>query len=215
MATPRMALLAWAAAITATFSGCVSVASLQDWQYAHTNKARASTAWFENHDHDQRVRLGCDYEAGYKAGFFDISTGKDCQLPPVPPPKYWDAKYQCCEGQVCVQNWFKGYQVGMAAAESCGYPAFNDVPTSATAPVVNKTACGQCYSADPCQCAAGCESSAGCSAPSPEYSYPTPDSSAQYTEPAPAEFDAVRPVSLGLIGPSDLSATPARYETRR
>lgn len=210
MATPRSALLAWAIAVTATFSGCVSVASVQDWHYAHVNKARASSAWFENHDSDQRKYLGCDYEAGYKSGFFDAATGKDCRLPPVPPAQYWAAKYQCCEGQTCVQNWFKGYQAGLAAAQNCGYPAFNDVPVSPSAPVINKTACGQCYSSDACECSEGNMVAAPGSTPAAML-YPAPDAAASYS---PLDQSAsISPVSLGLIGPADLSASPARYQS--
>ncbi len=207
MATPRLALLA--CACIATFSGCVSVATLQDWQYKRDNKTRASEAWFDNHTQEQRSCLGCDYEDGFKAGFFDAATGRDCRVPAVPPPKYWAAKYQCCDGQVCVQNWFKGYQVGMTAAEKCGYPSFNDVPISVGAPVLNKTACGKCYAGDPCSCGA---QSGEVQVGSQGYlsSSEIPESQLQ-TAPSATQGMSVMPASIGLIGPSDLAVEPANF----
>lgn len=147
---PRFAIAAFLLSIT--LSGCATSAGFQDWQYKHVNKKRASQAWRDCHSHEQRKCLSCDYEDGFKAGFFDTATGKDCKLPPVPPPKYWSVKYQCCEGQKHVQDWFRGYQCGIVAAEGKGFPNFSDVPTSPQAPVVNRTACGTCYSPDACNC---------------------------------------------------------------
>lgn len=135
-----------------TLSGCSGMAGLQDLHYSCVNRTRASAAWRERHDAEQRRCLGHDYEAGFKAGYFDTSTGKDCRTPATPPPKYWSTRYQCCDGQVAIQNWFKGYQCGMTAAESAGFSEFHDIPVSVNAPVLNKTACGTCYSSDPCNC---------------------------------------------------------------
>lgn len=147
---PRFAL--WLALTSVGLGGCVCVASKQDWHYKVTNKYRACQAWKCCYTSEQQKCLGCDFESGFKAGYCDRSIGKDCRVPPVPPPRYWTAKYQCCEGQTCIQNWFRGYERGIAVAESKGHPFFNQVPVSSCAPTVNKTACGMCKSCEPCEC---------------------------------------------------------------
>ena len=150
-ATVSFALLG----ISVMLSGCSGFAGLQDLHYSCVNKSRAAVAWRDCHDTEQRRCLGGDYEAGFKAGYFDAATGKDCQMPATPPPKYWSTRYQCCDGQTAIQNWFKGYQSGMATAESAGFSGFHEIPVSLTAPVLNKTSCGTCYSPDPCNCQSG------------------------------------------------------------
>ncbi|MEZ6135903.1 MAG: hypothetical protein R3C53_13430 [Pirellulaceae bacterium] len=133
-------------------SGCVSVSTLQDWQFKRINKSRANDAYRDCFTRQQRSNNSPDFESGYKTGFVDAATGKDCHLPAVPPEKYWSAKYQCCEGQSYIQDWYKGYQCGMSAAESRGFPSFHEVPLGPCAPVLNKTGCGACYAGDPCHC---------------------------------------------------------------
>lgn len=130
--------------------GCVSVAGLQDMQYCVTNKTRAQLAWWTSADTMQRRALGSDYAHGYKTGFYDAATGRGCKLPAVPPPCYWSTKYQCCEGQATIQEWYRGYQCGVAAAQGKGYPSFHDVPVGPCAPVVNETGCQGCSSPDYC-----------------------------------------------------------------
>ncbi len=145
----RLAPIVLAAAVT---SGCVSTSALQDWNYHRVQKSRAAIAWHEEYDRDCRGSLGHDFEAGFKAGFVDASMGKNCDLPAVPPPKYWSASYQSCEAQECVQAWFRGYQAGQTAADERGLSNFHQVPVSPNAPVLNKTACGTCYARDACEC---------------------------------------------------------------
>lgn len=210
----------FACALLVALNGCVGVAGLQDWQYERANKARASRAFYDTYDCDQRAALGADFEEGYRAGYVTVSTGKDCRVPPVAPQKYWAAKYQCCEGQQAVQDWFRGFECGLTAAQACGHPAFNDVPTSACPPVLNKTACGTCYAADPCNCNAR---PATMQAPiHTQYFSETDNPTAiekPQAPPAHATFgefhandDLVRPVSHGLIGGTDLCPTAAGFE---
>ena len=51
-----------------------------------------------------------------------------------------------------IQDWYRGYQCGVAAAEGSGYPFFHDVPVGPQAPVINKDGCGACYSPTGCLC---------------------------------------------------------------
>lgn len=136
-------------------AGCISTASIQDWNYIRVNKSRANSAWKAMYTRSERVCQGDDFEAGFKAGFLAAATGDNCQPPAVPPPKYWSAKYQTCEGQEFIQDWYRGYQCGLAAADSHGYSQFNQVPVSPTAPTLNHSGCGQCYAPDRCNCPCG------------------------------------------------------------
>ncbi len=138
--------------VVASSMGCASLAGLQDTQYCLTNKTRAEISWLTCNDWKQRWDLGSDYAAGYKKGFYDAATGRGCKLPAVPPPCYWSAKYQSCEGQEAVACWYRGYQCGTAAAQSKGYPSFHEVPVSPCAPAINVTGCQGCYSPDNCAC---------------------------------------------------------------
>lgn len=141
-----------------SMSGCASVATLQDWQFCYANKSRAAEAWKCTFSPEARKSLSADFEAGFKKGYYDTATNKDCRLPPVAPPKYWSARYQTCEGQACVQEWFRGYQHGIASAQSSSDAGSAEVPVSPCAPVVNKTGCGACYSPGNCRCEPGLDS---------------------------------------------------------
>lgn len=131
---------------------CGCAASWQDLHYAAVNKTRAEYSWYSNTSLSDRWNCGSDYAYGYKSGYYDKATGKACTLPPVPPPCYWSTKYQCCEGQKHIQDWYRGYQCGVAAAEGSGYPYFHDVPLGPQAPVINKDGCGACYAPTGCLC---------------------------------------------------------------
>jgi hypothetical protein len=141
---------------TSTVAGCSSIASVQDLHYSWTNKHRASAAWLSNTSSAERRELGSDYAHGFKKGFYDASTGRGCKTPAVPPPNYWSTKYQCCEGQQCIQNWFRGYQCGVVAAEGKGFPSFHEIPVGPCAPQVNSSGCQGCYSPDYCECGQNC-----------------------------------------------------------
>jgi hypothetical protein len=137
---------------------------LQDWHYCATNKARAEFAYLGATDFTQRRELGNDYGHGYKSGFYDAATGKGCKAPAVPPPCYWSTSYQNCEGQLAIQDWYRGYECGVAAAQAKGYAAVHAVPTGPCAPVINETGCLGCSSPDYCNrgtCSAGTPS-VGC-----------------------------------------------------
>lgn len=132
-------------------SGCAVLPIGQDARYQYVNRKRASAAWKQCFSKEKRRCLSIDFECGFKAGFFDTATGKDCRLPAVPPSKYFAARYQCCEGQTAVQDWFRGYQSGIMVAQGRSLDVFNDVPVSPHAPVINQTGCGLCMAGDPCQ----------------------------------------------------------------
>lgn len=108
--------------------GC---ASMQDYQYCLAQKHRADAAWKVNYG---RTGHGCsrDYKDGWKQGYFDLSTGQCEEPPPVPPHKYWDAKYQSLDGRAAIEDWYSGWQDGAAAAVQDGTPYFHEIPASPT-----------------------------------------------------------------------------------
>jgi len=138
--------------MVASSIGCATGAGLQDAQYCLTNKTRAEVSWLTCNDCKQRWDLGSDYAKGYKRGFYEASTGRGCKVPAVPPPCYWSAKYQSCEGQEAIAAWYRGYQCGAAAAQGKGFPSFHEVPVGPCAPLINQTGCQGCYSQDNCAC---------------------------------------------------------------
>jgi hypothetical protein len=151
MVAPRHLIMLACSALGLT--GCA--ASLQDLHYSVVNKTRAEYAWYTNTSSGQRWNYGSDYAHGYKAGYYDASTGKGCSLPPVPPPCYWSTKYQCCEGQKHIQDWYRGYQCGATDAQGSGYPYFHSIPIGPQAPIINKDGCGACYAPTGCLCENG------------------------------------------------------------
>lgn len=192
-------------AFCSLFSGCVSVAGLQDMHFSMCNKYRASESWKCSFSSEQRRNLTCDFESGFKRGYYDTAMNKDCRIPPIAPPKYWAARYQSCEGQSAVQDWFRGYQHGIAAAQSGSCPATAEVPVSPGAPVLNKTGCGACYSPDCCR-SGNCFPSMDDAAPAYDYE----QSENRHQNPVEDPIDlpnsrAIVPVSFqntnaGLIG---------------
>ncbi len=198
---------------------CGCAASWQDWHYAAVNKTRAEYAWYSNTSMSDRWNCGSDYAYGYKMGYYDAATGKGCTLPPVPPPCYWSTKYQCCEGQKHIQDWYRGYQCGVAAAQGSGYPSFHDVPLGPQAPVINKDGCGACYAATGCLCEDVATPEAPAAGQLPAIPHISSSQSAMAALPAPPVYQAsavgksaVEQAGLGLgligpTGPAELKAT--------
>ncbi|GAB5403861.1 MAG: hypothetical protein Aurels2KO_20920 [Aureliella sp.] len=191
----------------------MGAAGLQDWNYNRTNRSRAAKCFKASYDHDQRKALGRDFELGFKSGFFDLATGRDCRVPPVAPPKYWSASYQTCDSRACVESWFMGYQKGVVAAQGCGLGEFNSVPVSACAPTVNCSGDGACYSGGECSCSG---ESAAMDGGLSDHVAPVENSDyfSETGQPLPnAGASAVSPVSHnveGLIGPIDFPVSAPR-----
>lgn len=195
-------------------TGCMGAAGLQDWNYNRVNRSRAAKCFKTAYDHDQRRELGRDFELGYKRGFFDLATGRDCRVPPVAPPKYWSASYQSCDTRTCVENWFLGYQKGVVAAQGCGLGEFNSVPVSACAPTVNCSGDGACYSGDACSCpsdAAHAEPDFHQHelAPIDTPNYFSTSGELPYATPTQTAVGSASHSVEGLIGPTDLPIVPA------
>lgn len=113
---------------TVVFS-TVGCASIQDYRYRKANEWRAHKAWKTTKANLPKGCADSDFALGFQDGYVDVSMGGCGKLPPVPPPKYWDAKYQSCEGRAEIERYFSGWQSGVVAAEKCGRQYWHRIPT--------------------------------------------------------------------------------------
>lgn len=114
------------ALISLIYSGCAS-----DWHYCAVNELRARRAWSEAGCCNCGERHG-DFGAGWRRGYFDVSTGRSGQRPVLPPKRYWAASYQCPDGAAAIDAWYQGYERGAIAAEGDGYGSFHTMPIQCT-----------------------------------------------------------------------------------
>ena len=96
-------------------AGCTG---LSEMRYRHTQKHRTCAAW-RCYDAASSCHYGCDYEAGWKAGYYDVLTGGCGQPPVVAPRKYWDPKQIINDCDQKRHRWYVGFQDGAAAAKRC------------------------------------------------------------------------------------------------
>jgi hypothetical protein len=72
-----------------------------------------------------------DYQLGFIDGFVDfLEAGGSGTSSPLPPRRYWKAKYQNPIGYQRTQDWFRGFQHGSSAAQASNYRSFVTVPLS-------------------------------------------------------------------------------------
>jgi hypothetical protein len=70
-----------------------------------------------------------DEQCGFEDGFVDfLEAGGTGNAPPLPPRRYWKAKYQTPDGRRAVEDWFRGYEHGAIAAQASGYRGLVTVP---------------------------------------------------------------------------------------
>jgi hypothetical protein len=107
-------------------SGC---ATIEDFNYRSVNRSRANTAWREARACMPKQCVNEDFACGFQHGYYEVATGSGSCPPIVPPPKYFQAKYQSTEGQWHVSQWYRGFQSGAIAADRHGRAIWADVPT--------------------------------------------------------------------------------------
>ena len=113
-------------ALVALQSGC---AGTQDFLYRRAKRDLASDAWKVCGDQNASALYYKDYRKGWKQGYYDVATGSCGVIPPVPPQKYWSAKYQTAPLCNAVSVWYRGYEFGAIAAESCAEGYRHNVPS--------------------------------------------------------------------------------------
>lgn len=110
----------------AATSGCSPIRGVRDqWAYSNglyqtTSRMRigwrAHQAWTKYSPQFLDEPCLGDFAAGFKQGYHDVANGEDGCPPPVPPRKYWSARFENPEGQSCIAAWFAGYPHGARAA---------------------------------------------------------------------------------------------------
>lgn len=72
-----------------------------------------------------------DYQCGFIDGYVDfLEAGGSGNPAPLPPRRYWKAKYQNPRGYERTQDWFRGFQHGASVAQASNYRSFVTVPLS-------------------------------------------------------------------------------------
>jgi hypothetical protein len=97
------------------------------------NDARANARQVLRSTYGRFPQVSCHYSDGFEQAFVDLAEGGDGSIPPIPPRRYWNAEYRCPWGAGCAEEWFVGYEAGVAAADAtapCRHPV---IPVSGTA----------------------------------------------------------------------------------
>jgi hypothetical protein len=102
-------------------SGC---ATMQDISYRKSHRCRAYVNSIVTFN---APILNKHYTHGYREGYYDLSTGKRCKPPILPPHEYWKSCYQDCRGQEKIAEWYRGYEQGMIAAEKATGSHFHQI----------------------------------------------------------------------------------------
>lgn len=72
-----------------------------------------------------------DHERGFVDGFVDFLVyGGTGNPPPLPPRRYWWSDCQKLDGCNAIQDWFRGFEHGVAVAQASGYRDCVTVPLS-------------------------------------------------------------------------------------
>ena len=102
-----------ALALFLSLPGCTAIS---DCKYEVSQKVRTSQAWHE-FDGCQDECFTCDYQSGWKAGYYDVITGGTGCPPVIAPKKYWKPPV-VFEHDPCRRNdWYCGFQDGAACAK--------------------------------------------------------------------------------------------------
>ena len=105
--------------------GCVSLSDMHQIYFAKFTEQQIKnepSCWCSPH-----------YEKGWKRGYAIAADGGSTVAPRVAPRCYWGPKYQNPQGRKCVDDWFRGYADGAAAAVEAGLCQFEYIPTRGAA----------------------------------------------------------------------------------
>jgi hypothetical protein len=136
-----------------------------------------------------RTWISKHYKAGFRDAFQDIANGESGEVPPVPPPKYWNTHYRTEKGKQCVELYFDGYRSGSALASSelttmktigASYDWSIQKPKSPCGPSPNGNT-GNCGHGGACSTGQGCSIS-GSYSPSNGYSPAGPGQAMQFAQ---------------------------------
>ena len=106
----------------------------------YTNRALAEKAWFRHKHLYCEVQYLREFKDGFIQGYLDVATGGNGCTPLVAPSQYWGWRYQSPHGQTAVNAWFRGFPLGVKAAEEDGVGHWQNIPTSGVNQLVNPLA---------------------------------------------------------------------------
>ena len=114
--------------------GCAAmraVGVLQEPETDLKNHHAAKTAWRRHaHLYKNGVVPHCDdFARGWKAGYFDVASGREGCTPLLPPSRYRGPRYQTPVGHAKAQAWFDGFEEGAGVAHDEGIGVFAYAPT--------------------------------------------------------------------------------------
>ena len=73
------------------------------------NRQLADEAWYHFQSALPDCQYSDDFADGFKTGFADyLYAGGNGDPPVVPPRSYWRPTYETAQGQVMMQDWFRG-----------------------------------------------------------------------------------------------------------
>lgn len=140
-------LLTW---ILMPLAGC---ASLTDFHYEQTQRARARAAWHEHGVATTPATYASDYRAGWKDGFYDVATGGKGCPPVVAPCHYWQPAQILVDCDQARHAYYSGFQDGVAAALQYPQTHYLKLWSSCECPLPvceNRCATAVCCPSGPC-----------------------------------------------------------------
>jgi hypothetical protein len=103
----------WSAlALCLSFCGCTAIS---DCKYECSQKIRTCQAWHQFDGCNDECFTG-DYRSGWKAGYYAVLTGDSGCPPLIAPKRYWNPPVFCEHDPNRRNDWYCGYQDGVACA---------------------------------------------------------------------------------------------------
>jgi hypothetical protein len=99
------------------------------WDYhitEHTAQKCALRA-FGDYRRQASCRPSHHFKMGFVAAYEDLALNRKPSPPIVPPAMYWNAYYRSCAGQGCIDDWFAGYDAGLASGFNSSVSRFHEV----------------------------------------------------------------------------------------
>lgn len=67
------------------------------------------------------------FKRGFIMAYEDLAMNRAPRPRIVPPPLYWNAYYRSCAGRPFVDDWFAGYDAGLAKGANSGVSQFHEI----------------------------------------------------------------------------------------
>ena len=88
---------------------------LDEWKTSRTAASAARKVLWKQM-WDTKSWINAHYREGFTQAYIDVANGGNGEVPPVPPPRYWNTHFRSAKGQWRAERWFDGYRAGAAMA---------------------------------------------------------------------------------------------------